>query len=169
MKERILSRTKSPRYLRDNSTTLLQKVSGCILFCLVSVVSSICSMFRSGGIVNGPILLTISLLSTVALLAFYCVVPGYHIRGRGRRQLAPLLATIAIYVPVGWALLLFFYKGIWSLWLLTNGFRFRSMVLALFWLAVGYRTSRWLSEMIQIVDGVEDGYLSVVPDSEHSE
>jgi hypothetical protein len=142
-------------------------ITGPTLVCLLVLGSSVWSIFRGMGTINGPILLALSVFSIIAMIVYAGVMPPHVVRGGGRGWL-PFFAVTGLWVPYGLGCLLCFYKGAWSLWLLTKGFKIWSMVVALFWLIAGYQIVRRLDEMTEAVNAVSHGRLRVTRDIEGS-
>lgn len=85
---------------------------------------------------DNSILLIGSLLSVVSVFGY--TMAGYVYGASGRKSYIAMLLALSGFVPWAFGSYLVFYRGVWSLRELQNGFDLMIIVLSVFFILVGY-------------------------------
>ena len=136
---------KEEQELIETQRVVTIKTSGVVLPLIVIAVFAVVQLFRHGASGNDYLLLLIgSVVSAAGVVGYMITFLAFK---KGQKSYVAMLLTAAGFIPYLFGSYLVFYRGLWQLKELLNGFSLGVILSSLFFIVVGWYAVKQLQEL----------------------
>lgn len=151
-----------PLGVRENVGEFIGRIGAKALgFMLILLVGSVVIIIRNGISIRSSLFFVGPILSAAGLIAFNRFVIEFAATGVSKRGWIPWLNTMGAWLPYIYGCYLFFYEGLWQIFVLFRSFSIIHLFLAMFCMAVGFILVNAIHRVTEFMAGLRDGRILI--------